>query len=250
MRTIAVNIEKGGVGKTTIACHLAWYLAERSERVAVLDLDQQGDASSALSSFQKRASVSALFADDFRLDSEAGHDLFYNDQGLNAFDDSYDTALTSFRENMEMLAACYDYCIIDTPPNWSWINFGALMVCDAVLVPLQLEQFAVRGVQRISDSIQTVVHKGRGGRPILLAGIVPSRLEHQNELQMNNLDAVRTAIGDHLFTNYLPARKHFSEAMQTGVPVWKLDKDTRSSRPFMEKFLAEAMDRIENRKAA
>ncbi|RZM18199.1 MAG: ParA family protein, partial [Sphingomonas sp.] len=53
MRTITLNIEKGGVGKTTLACHLAWYLAERGNRVVVLDLDQQGNATSTLTGYEK-----------------------------------------------------------------------------------------------------------------------------------------------------------------------------------------------------
>lgn len=248
MKTIAINVEKGGSGKTTIACHLAWHLADTGARVLVIDLDRQGNSTSTLGEFTKLGHSLPLFQ---KKAGKVSYDRLsiYSNEGLGEFDGNFADALTHFRTNFSKLSEHFDYCVIDTPPLWSWINFAALMVCDYLFVPVQLGRFNVDGVKNLSDSIQSV-NKAARAKPIILAGIVPNMVEISDPQQIELMTDLRNAVGPYLFDNYLPKRRHFAHAMEAGVPTWRLGKDVRSSMPFMTKFLNEAMRRIDEGNAA
>lgn len=242
MKTIAVNIEKGGAGKTTIACHLAWHLADAGHRVLVLDLDRQCNASTALREFQALGSCKQLFEPGFELAHE--HQLgIYSNRMTGEYDADYGKALAAFRVNFSGLSDAYDYCVIDTPPAWSWINFAALMVCDDLIVPVELGPFGPDSTKQLSNSIQTVNQKGRR-TPIRIAGLVANRVKANDRNQLAMLAQLKAKIGRNLFATHLPDRAHYSQAVQAGVPVWRFDKDVRSSLPPMRAFLKEAMERI------
>lgn len=243
MKTIAVNIEKGGAGKTTIACHLAWHLADAGHRVLVLDLDRQCNASTALRDFESHGSCKQLFEEGFV--APAGRQRgIYSNRMTGEFDADFGKALSAFRANFPKLAEFHDYCVIDTPPAWSWINFAALMVCDDLIVPVELGPFGPDSTRQLSNSIQTVNQRGRR-HPIRIAGLVANRVKANDRNQLAMLEELKAKIGRNLFSAHLPDRAHYSQAVQAGVPVWRFEKDVRSSLPAMRAFLDEAMQRIE-----
>ena len=261
MRTITLNIEKGGVGKTTLACHLAWYLAERGERVVVLDLDQQGNATSTLTGYEKPedgpdegpkvpfsviGSIESLFRPDFEYPAgvEGTAHVFDGAEALHEFTTDYQHAIEALADNFPALAPHYDFCVIDTAPGWSWINFAGLMMTDHLIVPLQIEKLALDGLQRISDSIRTVEERGRGGRKIDFLGLVANNYRLDNRLHAANLEALKRETGDFLFPTPIPHRQHVAEAMDQAVPVWRLAKDTRDASALMTAVLDEAMKRV------
>ncbi|AMK26629.1 ParA family protein (plasmid) [Sphingobium sp. SJ10-10] len=244
MKTIAVNIEKGGAGKTTIACHLAWHLADAGHRVLVLDLDRQCNASTALRDFAQLGSCKQLFENGFQTPVGEGRAI-YSNRMTGEYDADYGKALAAFRANFPALSEAYDYCVIDTPPAWSWINFAALMVCDDLIVPVELGPFGPDSTKQLSNSIQTVNQKGRR-TPIRIAGLVANRVKANDRNQLAMLDELKAKIGRNLFATHLPDRAHYSQAVQAGVPVWRFDKDVRTSLPPMRAFLEEAMERIKS----
>lgn len=243
MKTIAVNIEKGGSGKTTIACHLAWHLADAGHRVLVLDLDRQCNATSALREFDKLGSCKPLFEPGYT-PPETGRLSIYSNKMGGEYDANYSAALSAFRVNFPKLAPQFDFCVIDTPPAWSWINFAALMMCDDLIVPVELGPFGPDSTKQLSNSIQTVNQKGLRPTPIRVAGLVANRVKANDRNQLAMLAELKAKIGRNLFTAHLPDRSHYSQAVQAGVPVWRHDKDVRSSLPPMRAFLEEAMQRI------
>lgn len=242
MKTITVNIEKGGAGKTTIACHLAWHLADAGHRVLVLDLDRQRNATAALREFESVGSCKQLFEPGFEAPAGRSLAILSNRMG-GEHDADFTKALNAFRTNFSMLAPAYDYCVIDTPPAWSWINFAALMVCDDLIVPVELGPFGPDSTRQLSNSIQTVNQRGRK-TPIRVAGLVANRVKANDRNQLAMLAELKIKIGRNLFSTHLPDRAHYSQAVQAGVPVWRFDKDVRSSLPPMRAFLDEAMERI------
>ena len=242
MKTIAVNIEKGGAGKTTIACHLAWHLADAGHRVLVLDLDRQRNASAALRDFESLGSCKQLFDAGFAAPVGCHRGIYSNDL-TGEYDADFGKALSGFRANFPALTDAYDYCVIDTPPAWSWINFAALMVCDDLIVPVELGPFGPDSTKQLSNSIQTVNQRGRR-TPIRIAGLIANRVKANDRNQIAMLADLKAKIGRNLFSTHLPDRSHYSQAVQAGVPVWRFDKDVRSSLPPMRAFLEEAMERI------
>ncbi len=243
MKTIAINVEKGGAGKTTIACHLAWHLADAGHRVLFLDLDRQCNATDALADFESLGSCKPLFEPSYVAPSALPRLAIYSNKMGGEYDADYPRALTNLRANFPALDPHFDYCVVDTPPSWSWINFAALMVCDHLIIPVELGPFGPAATKQVSDSIATVNQRGRS-TPIHVVGLVANRVRANDRHQMDMLAALKSKIGRNLFATTLPERAHYSQALQEHVPVWRFDKDTRSSLPAMRAFLEEAMTRI------
>jgi chromosome partitioning protein len=162
------------------------------------------------------------------------------------YDADYPRALSALNANFPTLDPFFDFCVIDTPPSWSWINFAALLVCNHLIVPVELGPFGPAATKQVSDSIQTVNQRRK--TPIHVVGLVPNRVRANDTHQMKMLAAIKEKIGKNLFTNYLPERAHYSQAIQEHVPVWRFDKDVRTSLPPMRAFLEEAMTRIGSHK--
>jgi chromosome partitioning protein len=242
VRTIAINVEKGGAGKTMIACHLAWHLADAGHRVLFLDLDRQRNATDALADFEKLGTCKPLFEPGYVPPSSFPQLAIYSNEMGGEYDADYPRALTNLRANFPVLDSHFDYCVVDTPPSWSWINFAALLVCDHLIVPVELGPFGPAATKQVSDSIATV--NTRRQTPIHVVGLIPNRVRANDRHQMEMLAAIKSKIGRNLFVSYLPERAHYSQAIQEHVPVWRFEKDVRSSLPAMRAFLEEAMTRI------
>lgn len=244
MKTIAINVEKGGAGKTTIACHMAWHLADAGHRVLFLDLDRQCNATDALANFESLGSCKSLFEPGYVPPEPPLPRLaIYSNRMGGEYDSNYPPALANVRTNFPVLDSHFDYCVIDTPPSWSWINFAALMVCNHLIIPVELGPFGPASTKQVSDSIATVNQRART-TPIHVVGLVPNRVRANDRHQMDMLAALKAKTGRNLFANYLPERAHYSQALQEHVPVWRFEKDVRNSAPAMRAFLDEAMTRI------
>lgn len=242
MKTIAINVEKGGAGKTMIACHVAWHLADAGHRVLFLDLDRQCNATDALTDFDNLGTCKPLFEPSYAPLPTFPRLAIYSNRMGGEYDADYPRALTNLSVNFPALNPFFDYCVIDTPPSWSWINYAALLVCDHLIVPVELGPFGPASTKQVSDSIQTV--NARRKTPIHMVGLIPNRVRANDRHQMDMLAAIKGRTGRNLFTAYLPERAHYSQAIQEHVPVWRFDKDVRSSLPPMRAFLEEAMTRI------
>ena len=229
MPTLVVNNQKGGVGKTTLAVHLAWFLAEAAS-VLLIDLDPQGNASYSLAAATQLLPSSRLF-DPSPLElsgpGAAGVSLMAADRTLDAVDARLTEAVGAFRSHYAALEAGFDYVVIDTPPNWSGRNYAALMVATSLVAPIDLETYAIQGVQQLLSQKQTVERNARGGRPIDFLGLLPSRFVSTSPRQRRHLetlvrqDARRLLFPDqHLLTQ----RQGYAEALDERRPVWTIRK--------------------------
>ena len=229
MRTLVVNNQKGGVGKTMLAVHATWFLAE-SARVLAVDLDPQGNASFSLSGAEPVAPSSALFeaAEIFTpASSPASISLFAADRRLDAVDSRLTDAVLCFRRRYAALQNAFDYAVIDTPPNWSGRNYAALMVATTLLAPIDLETYALQGVKQLLAQKQTVEKNARHGRHIDFLGLLPSRYLSTSPRQRTNLETlVRQDTRRLLFPEQcvITQRQGYAEALDLKKPVWTIRK--------------------------
>ncbi len=153
MKTIVINNQKGGVGKTMLAVHLAWYLAEqktendRSTRVLVIDLDGQGNASKVLSGEHEAGAAADLFdpAKELPASAVSGISVMAMDERIHGIE------MASVPRAIRRFQAFdgYDYCVIDTPPTWGARNFTALAISDYLISPIEMKDFAMDGVRAL-----------------------------------------------------------------------------------------------------
>jgi chromosome partitioning protein len=227
MRTIVINNQKGGVGKTTVAVHLAWFLAEEPEaRVLFIDLDAQANASSVLSDARQVGLASRLFLDpDYRVQGGAGINVLAADEQLNIIDPQMNVAVPRMAKAFAHLENEFDYCVIDTPPAWGARNYAALLVTDYVISPIDLESFALQGVATLRKQIRLVEEQGRKGRKVGFLGLLPSRFVSTSPRQRENLKALIAQAGTSLmFEGVLTQRQGYAEAVAVKTPVWQIKK--------------------------
>jgi chromosome partitioning protein len=156
MKTLVVNNQKGGVGKTMLAVHAAWFLAEGGARVLFVDLDPQANASSTLSAARIGESCRLFLEPSLVIEGGPGVSLLAGDRGLDAVDVQLTQSVTTFRDAYARFAGAFDYAVIDTPPTWSGRNYAALMVASSLLAPIDLETYALQGVKQLLAQKATV----------------------------------------------------------------------------------------------
>ena len=167
MKTLVVMNEKGGVGKTTLSVHAAWFFAERY-RTLVLDLDQQANLSYTLEGHFSSVDAVDLFKEETRIPAVGHVTVARATDDLLEAERVDQSAITVFRASVEANAGDYDICIIDTPPILGLRTFAALLAADAVLAPIELGDYSLTGVQRLMQSIRGVAaHYGRGEPKLL-----------------------------------------------------------------------------------
>lgn len=230
MRTLVINNQKGGVGKTMLAVHSAWYLAEAGARVLFVDLDPQANASFSLSEATRLGLSFDLFTDEEgrrATDGAAGVSLLAADRQLDQVDTRLTEAVLAFRRNYAALTDRFDYAVIDTPPTWSGRNYAALMVATSLVAPIDLETYALQGVKQLLNQKQSVEKNARRGRPIDFLGLLPSRYVSNSPRQRANLETLLRQDGSRLLfpdQGVVTQRQGYAEALDLKRPVWTLRK--------------------------
>ena len=245
MQTIVINNQKGGVGKTMLAVHLAWFLAEDGARVLFVDLDGQGNGSAVLSAERQAYPAADLFEAKAsrEIDGEPGITVLTRDPRLHMIElAQVPTMLKAFAT----LKPHFDYCVVDTPPNWGARNFAAMAVCDFLLSPIELKDFAIEGVGQLLQSILSVQEKGRGGRKINFLGLVASRFNSHSPRERTNLEALVRKIGPKMmFPGVITSRDGYEQAMSDRKPVWAIKSSGASvAGAEMRKILSEVRQRV------
>ena len=229
MQTLVINNQKGGVGKTMLAVHSAWRFAELGRRVLFVDLDPQANASFTLSREHQVGASYDLFTD--APPSAGSRDgaiaLLAADRQLDRVEARMTDAVQAFGRNFAGLASSFDVAVIDTPPTWSGRNYAALMVATTLVAPIDLETYALQGVQQLIAQKTAVERGARRGRPIDLLGLLPSRFQSNSPRQRANLESLlRHRNASMLFPDrgLLTQRQGYAEAVDIKQPVWTLKK--------------------------
>ena len=241
-RIVAVANQKGGVGKTTTAVNLATALAAVHKSVLVVDFDPQGNASTGLGvgrAVRKITSYHVLM-DGVPLERAV---MPTSIPGLSIVPSSVHLAGAELelveRDQREFrlrnaIYGCvsgFDYVLIDCPPSLNLLTLNALCAADAVLVPLQVEFYALEGLSHLVSTIERV---RRAFNPSLeILGVVLTMFDKRNNLSEMVAADVRAHFGDKVYQTIIPRNVRVSEAPSHGKPVLLYDWRCPGSQAYI-----------------
>lgn len=231
MKTLVVAQQKGGVGKTSSLVHLAFDFFERGLRVAIIDLDTQGNASFTLQEFRSGYLASQMFdesGDNLRnwfddLPNEPLMRLIESDAVLaNMEKRSLTDAATVFNENIKALSdSGFDVVFVDTAPALGVSLVAALYAADCVLSPIELEAYSIQGIKKM---LTTIANVRKRNPKLKFLGMVPSKVDARNPRHVRHLDELQTAYPQLMIPAGIGLRSSIADALASGVPVWKIKK--------------------------
>ncbi|MDR3493685.1 MAG: ParA family protein [Ancalomicrobiaceae bacterium] len=263
-RILALANQKGGVGKTTTAINLGTALAAIGERVLIVDIDPQGNASTGLGidhRSRKRStydilvgeatldqvivetSVPRLYVAPSTLDL-LGVELEIADSSDRAYRlkravKAYMAAVAAFGAGRDDLPE-FSYVLIDCPPSLNLLTINAMAASNAVLVPLQCEFFALEGLSQLLSTVNQV--KASLNPDLTIHGIVLTMYDPRNNLSSQVVADVREHMGDAVYETMIPRNVRISEAPSYGKPALLYDLKCSGSQAYL-KLASEVIQR-------
>ncbi len=237
---ISVTNQKGGVGKTTSAVNIAYYLAKQGKKTLLVDFDPQGNATSGLS-FDKQALNGTM--SDVILETKQMIDVVIPTNHKNLFI----APATSHLANTEAELAQanrrftrlknaintlkgYDFVIIDSPPSLSLLTVNGLIAARYVLLPVQAEFYALEGLGQLLETMKLV---RKGMNPTLdLLGVLPTMVDGRTTLSGQVHEEIKKHFPGKVFKTTIPRNIRLAEAPSHGLPVGAYDKFSKGARAY------------------
>jgi chromosome partitioning protein len=239
---LAITNQKGGVGKTTTAVNLAAGLAALEQKVLLVDLDPQGNATMG-SGVEKRDCVQTVYHVLLRQSDcrtvrkpagEAGYDILPANRDLAGAEVELVSEPERERRLVEAfknVAHEYDYILIDCPPALNLLTVNALAAAHAVLIPMQCEYYALEG---LSDLVNTVRKVKAGLNPgIEIEGLLRAMFDPRNTLAQQVSDQLKRHFGDKVYDTVIPRNVRVAEAPSHGLSVLEYDRNSKGAQAYM-----------------
>lgn len=243
MIRIAIANQKGGVGKTTTAINIATALAALSQRVLLVDLDPQGNATTGLGIDKHSAETTSydLLLGDTEVSEAAVPTKIPNLAVVPATVDlsgaevelvDQEERVHRLQKALDRAAADYDVMLIDCPPSLGLLTVNALVAADSILVPLQCEFFALEGLSQLLNTIEKI--RGAFNPKLSIIGVALTMYDKRNNLSEQVAADVRACLGDIVFQTLVPRNVRLSEAPSHGLPAILYDHKCPGSVAYID----------------
>lgn len=244
-RVLAVVNQKGGVGKSTTAVNLSAYLADAGEKVLLVDIDPQGNASSGVGI--EKSSIDrcmyeviidqAKIEDVIRPTAVPG--LFVAPATINLAGAEIELVAVLSREirlrnALSSVRDEYDWIVIDSPPSLGLLTINGLAAADAVLVPIQCEYYALEGLSQLMNTIRMV--QAHLNPELVIEGVVMTMYDARTNLSQAVIDDVRSFFKGsvRVFDSVIPRNVRLSEAPSFGQPILLYDPRSKGALAYEE----------------
>ncbi|MBU6502165.1 MAG: ParA family protein [Burkholderiales bacterium] len=251
-RIFCVANQKGGVGKTTTTVNLAAGLAKVGQRVLMVDLDPQGNATMGSGIDKRRLELSlydvlleSASISEARVHSDkCGYDVL----GANRELAGAEVELVDIERRERRLKTAlaqvqdqYDFVLIDCPPSLSMLTLNGLCAAHGVVVPMQCEYFALEG---LTDLVNTIKQVHANLNPDLaIIGLLRVMFDPRITLQQQVSDQLKSHFGDKVFNTVIPRNVRLAEAPSYGLPGVVFDPAAKGALAYVE-FAREMVERI------
>ena len=245
MKIISVANQKGGGGKTTTAVNLAAVLASAKRKLLLIDLDSQGNATTA-SGLKKENTLLGLFEgkniNEIVVNSGNGYDVIPGGEDLVALEAHIRTEPKKGFIEESLSGLKYDFVIIDTPPALNSLTVEALISSVGTLVPLQCEYYSLEGISSLLNTITSLGNRGLSSNKVV--GIIRTMVDMRNNLAKSVSDDLEKHFPDLLFNTLIPRNVKLAEAPSHGLSGTKYMPESLGAKAYIA-LTGEFLRRIE-----
>ena len=249
---ISVTNQKGGVGKTTTAVNMAYYLAKSGKKTLLIDFDPQGNATSGLGIDKQtlEGTMADVITEAKMLDSiiipTAYKNLFLAPTTPILANTEVQLAqaerrFSRLKQSIESSTGQYDIVVIDSPPSLSLLTVNGLIAAKYVLLPVQAEFYALEGLGQLLETMKLV---RKGMNPTLeLLGVLPTMIDSRTTLSGQVHNEIKKHFPGKVFQTTIPRNIRLAEAPSHGLPVGVYDKFSKGARAY-KALTKEVLERV------
>ena len=239
---IVVANQKGGVGKTTTSINLAAALERINYKTLLVDLDSQGNATSAsgLNRSTEKASVYDVLMglknieDCFVTSQHDGFTLLPSNSDLMAAEIELlntNNRESVLKEKINSISREFDYILIDSPPSMNILTLNALAAANEIIIPVQCEYYALEGMSGLLESIYKI--KETINPNLQIKGVLRTMFDSRNSLSVEVSAQLKKYFGDKLFWTFIPRNVRLAEAPSHGMSAVSYDPECLGSKAYL-----------------
>ena len=240
---LSIINQKGGVGKSTTAINLAAALAEKKNKVLVVDFDPQGNSTSGfgIEKEELEADIYDALLSDYPIEQLVTETVvpgaYVVPATIQLAGAEIELVSQMAREAVlksliDPLREDFDYIFIDCPPSLGLLTVNALVATDGLLIPIQCEYYALEGVTKLLESMKMV--KARLNRNLTVFGVLMTMYDSRTTLSKQVVEEVQKYFGDVMFKTVIPRSVKVSEAPSHGLPVTLYAPTNKGSVAYKE----------------
>jgi len=240
MKVLAITNQKGGVGKTTTAVNLAASLAAEGQRVLMIDMDPQGNATTGAGITKKEALptvyqllIGAATLLEVCIETAFGFDVLPANRELAGAEvELIELEHREYRlkKALQENHAEYDFVLIDCPPALNMLTVNALVAADSVLIPMQCEYYALEGLSDLVETLRKI--RAHLNSRLEIEGLLRTMYNPQSTLTQQVSSELESHFGNKVYQTIVPRNVRLAEAPSYGKPVIAFDKSSKGAQAY------------------